>query len=46
MGASAIYSSNPLGRFYRDLIAMRQHGTQDPDRGALLVGAAELGLPA
>jgi 3-hydroxy-9,10-secoandrosta-1,3,5(10)-triene-9,17-dione monooxygenase len=46
MGASAIYSSNPLGRFYRDLIAMRQHGTQDPDRGALLVGAAELGLRA
>jgi 3-hydroxy-9,10-secoandrosta-1,3,5(10)-triene-9,17-dione monooxygenase len=44
MGASAVYSSNPLQRFYRDILTMRQHGTQDPARGALAVARAELGL--
>ena len=44
MGAAAMYSDHPLGRFYRNLIAIRQHGTQDPDRGAILVGRAALGL--
>jgi 3-hydroxy-9,10-secoandrosta-1,3,5(10)-triene-9,17-dione monooxygenase len=44
MGASAVYSTNPLQRFYRDILTMRQHGTQDPDRGALAVARSELGL--
>ncbi len=44
LGASAVYSSNPLQRFYRDILTMRQHGTQDPDRGALAVARSELGL--
>jgi hypothetical protein len=46
MGASAVYSTNPLQRFYRDVLTMRQHGTQDPGRGALVVARTELGLGA
>ena len=46
MGASAVYSTNPLQRFYRDVLTMRQHGTQDPGRGALVVARTELGLRA
>ncbi len=46
MGASAVYSSNPLQRYLRDILTMRQHGTQDPGRGALAVARAELGLGA
>jgi len=43
MGASVVYSSNPLQRYYRDLLTIRQHGTQDTDRGALGVAKAEMG---
>ena len=44
LGAGAVYSTNPLQRFYRDILTMRQHGTQDPNRGALAVGRSELGV--
>ena len=44
MGASAVYATNPLQRFYRDVLTMRQHGTQDPIRGGLAVAKSELGL--
>jgi 3-hydroxy-9,10-secoandrosta-1,3,5(10)-triene-9,17-dione monooxygenase len=44
-GASAVFSSNPLQAFYRDIIVMRQHGTQDRDARASTLARAELGLP-
>jgi len=43
LGASAIYHSNPMQRFYRDVLAMRQHGTQDRDRFFAAFGKSQLG---
>jgi 3-hydroxy-9,10-secoandrosta-1,3,5(10)-triene-9,17-dione monooxygenase len=42
MGASAVYQTNPLQRYLRDILTMRQHGTQDPTRGAHMVAQSEL----
>ena len=44
-GASAVYTSNELQRYYRDVITMRQHGTQERDSRAVALAQAELGLP-
>jgi 3-hydroxy-9,10-secoandrosta-1,3,5(10)-triene-9,17-dione monooxygenase len=44
-GASAVFLSNPLQAYYRDIITMRQHGTQDRDARASTLAKAELGLP-
>lgn len=43
LGASAIYDTNPMQRFYRDVVAMRQHGTQDRDRFFAAFGKSQLG---
>ena len=42
LGASAVYSSNPIQRFYRDLLTMRQHGTQDRNQTFARLGRDEL----
>lgn len=44
-GAGAIYSTSPLQAYYRDLITMRQHGTQSRDIRAMAYAQNELGLP-
>ncbi len=44
-GASAVFLSNPLQAYYRDVIVMRQHGTQDRDLRTAALARAELGLP-
>ncbi len=45
LGASVVYSSNPLQRYYRDILTARQHGTQNPYRGATAFARSEMGLP-
>lgn len=42
MGASAVYQTNPLQRYLRDILTMRQHGTQDPTRGTQMVAQTAL----
>lgn len=44
LGASVVYSSNPLQRYYRDVLTMRQHGTQDRDRNFTGFSQIELGV--
>ena len=44
-GGRAIYTSNPIQRFFRDVHAMRAHAMNNPDRAALVFGRTELGLP-
>ena len=44
MGAEAIYNTSPFQALYRDLIAMRQHGTQARDARALSFAQRELGV--
>lgn len=44
-GASAVFSANSLQGYYRDVIVMRQHGTQDRDLRTGALARAELGLP-
>lgn len=43
-GASAVFLNNPLQAYYRDIIVMRQHGTQDRDARTVALARAELGL--
>lgn len=43
LGAGVVYSGNTLQRFYRDVLTMRQHGTQDPDNNFAKVIAAQFG---
>jgi 3-hydroxy-9,10-secoandrosta-1,3,5(10)-triene-9,17-dione monooxygenase len=43
-GASAVFLNNPLQAYYRDIITMRQHGTQDRDARTVALARAELGL--
>lgn len=42
LGASAVYASNPIQRYYRDLITMRQHGTQDRNQHFARLGRTDL----
>lgn len=44
MGAEAIYNTSPSQALYRDLIAMRQHGTQARDARAISFAQWELGV--
>jgi len=44
MGAGAVYLTNPLQAFYRDLIVMRQHPTQDRATRSIAFGQNEFGL--
>jgi 3-hydroxy-9,10-secoandrosta-1,3,5(10)-triene-9,17-dione monooxygenase len=41
-GGRAIFLDNPIGRFFRDVHAMRAHVFNNPDRGAQLFGRTEL----
>lgn len=43
--AGVVYQSNPLQRYYRDLLTMRQHGTQDVTLTMTGAAAAEYGRP-
>lgn len=44
-GASAIFQSNPIGRFFGDIHAARAHYANNPDRFGRNYGGVLLGLP-
>lgn len=46
LGAGVVYSSNRLQRLLRDVMTMRQHGTQDPDVHMTNVAGALYGREA
>ncbi|HXG35995.1 MAG TPA: acyl-CoA dehydrogenase family protein, partial [Dehalococcoidia bacterium] len=44
-GGRVIYHDNPIQRFYRDILAARQHTANNHDLGASFMAQATLGLP-
>ena len=44
-GGRAIFLDNPIQRAFRDVHAMRAHGTNNPEKAASIFGRSELGLP-